>query len=76
MMHFNFRCVNCGNTHPPEFYIMPAEGIRSNNTFGFLENVFRIVCKRCQEEYRMELNIERFANAKARETKPGRTDQA
>ena len=63
VMSFNFRCQQCGNTHPPDFYLMPSEGVRPNNTFGFIDNVFRLVCKRCREEYRIELKIERFVNA-------------
>lgn len=66
VISFNFRCQNCGNTHPPDFYLMPAEGVRQNNTFGFMENVFRLVCKKCHQEYRIELKIERFVDANVR----------
>jgi len=60
---FNFTC-SCGNKEPANFYLMPAEGLREDNTFGFLDSVFRIVCKRCNEEFVAEVKIRRFVDAK------------
>jgi hypothetical protein len=59
---FNFTCEGCGNSEPRNFYIMPVEGIRKDNTFGFLDGKYRMVCQKCKEEFTTELTIRRFSD--------------
>ena len=71
-LSFSFSCI-CGNKIPSEFYTMPVEGLRGDNTFGFIDNRFRIVCKKCKEEFITELFVRRFSDVevKGKSTKDG-----
>lgn len=67
---FGFSC-KCGNNHPADFYTMPAEVLKDDLSFGFSENIFRIVCKLCKAEYRVDTHVRRLENAEAqRENNP------
>jgi len=52
--------------------MMPSEGLKPDNTFGFSDNAFRLVCMRCKEEYRAEFNVRRFADVEERAENPKR----
>jgi len=62
---FSFRC-SCGNDRPDRFYTMPAEAVKEDDSFGFADNIFRIVCKICKAEYRADFNVRKLQNAETR----------
>ena len=69
-LSFGITC-SCGNCNPAEFYVIPLEGLRGDNTFGFLDNQFRMVCQRCKTEFIAELKLRRFADETHRERSKG-----
>ena len=63
---FGFTC-ECGNGHPANFYTMPVEGLKPDNTFGFMDGTFRLVCKVCKKEYVAGVTVRRFADVSKKE---------
>lgn len=65
ILSFGFSC-RCGNRDPSGFYMMPAEVVRPDNSFGFSDHIYRLLCKGCKKEYQIQWNVKECANAEVK----------